>query len=146
MVSLIVINLQLVLEQTPDKLVIALSAHNLNRKNCWGGEWLSCWELERQGDGYVLKGNIKANTFYYEEGNIQFHLDTQFNETIKGGDDSQIAKDVVAKIEADENKVQTELDKVYDNFSDNYIKPLRRKFPITGTKMNWSLHQVQFNK
>lgn len=35
-----------------------------------------------------------------------------------------------------------DLDGVYDNFSDNYIKPLRRKLPVTGQKMNWNLNQI----
>ena len=49
-------------------------------------------------------------------------------------------------IEKKENDVQMDLEKVYDNFSDHYIKPLRRKLPVTGTKMNWNLHQVQYGK
>ena len=41
-----------------------------------------------------------------------------------------------------ENSVQLELEKVYDELSENYIKPLRRKLPVTGTKMNWNVNQI----
>lgn len=123
-----------------------ISSHNLNKKSYWSGEWISSWELIKEQSSWKLKGTVKANTFYYEEGNIQFHLETNFDETIPLGDDDTIAKSVINKIELNENKVQTELDQVYSNFSDNYIKPLRRKLPVIGTKMNWNLNQIQFNK
>jgi len=45
-------------------------------------------------------------------------------------------------IKNSENSVQLELEKVYDELSENYIKPLRRKLPITGTKMNWNVNQI----
>ena len=71
-----------------DKIIVLISAHNLNLKSFWSGEWLSTWEM-----------NIG-------------------------------------------NSVQLELEKVYDELSENYIKPLRRKLPVTGTKMNWNVNQV----
>jgi hypothetical protein len=45
-------------------------------------------------------------------------------------------------IKHSENSVQLELEKVYDELSENYIKPLRRKLPVTGTKMNWNVNQI----
>ena len=111
-------------------------------KNFWSGEWLSTWVFQNG----KLTGTIKANTYYYEEGNIQFNLKTEFDEKVNGSSDTEIASSVISIIEKKENDVQTELEKVYDNFSDHYIKPLRRKLPITGTKMNWSLNQVQYGK
>ena len=78
--------------------------------------------------------------------NIQFNLKTEFSENISGDDDASIARGIVSTIEKKENDVQMDLEKVYDNFSDHYIKPLRRKLPVTGTKMNWNLHQVQYGK
>ena len=52
--------------------------------------------------------------------------------------EEDFAKEIMEYINNKENKVnfmykhekiQSDLDKVYDNFSDNYIKPLRRKLP-----------------
>ena len=103
-----------------DKIIVLISAHNLNLKSFWSGEWLSTWEMNI-GDKQI-NGTLRANTYYYEEGNIQFSLE----EFIKHC----------------ENSVQLELEKVYDELSENYIKPLRRKLPVTGTKMNWNVNQV----
>ena len=131
-------------DEASNKLVVLISAHNINLKNFWSGEWLSTWELEVGSNN--VKGNIKANTYYYEEGNIQFNLNTNFEEALKGNNNEEIAIAFVKAIEKNENNVQLELENVYNDFSDKYIKPLRRKLPVTGTKMNWSLNQIQFNK
>ena len=125
-----------------EKINVLISAHNFNAKNFWSGEWLSTWELQ----GKKVVGKIRANTYYYEEGNIQFNLAKDFNEEIGGDDEETLAKNLVELIKKKENDVQMDLEKVYDNFSEEYIKPLRRKLPVTGTKMNWSLHQIQYGK
>ena len=131
-------------DSNANKIIILISAHNINFKNFWSGEWLSTWELDINSNN--IKGNIKANTYYYEEGNIQFNLNTNFDENIKGNNNEEIAIAFVKAIEKNENNVQCDLENVYSDFSDKYIKPLRRKLPVTGTKMNWSLNQIQFNK
>jgi capping protein alpha len=127
---------------------LLISAHNLNHKNFWCGEWLSAWNLQKEDEtNYSLKGSVRANTYYYEEGNIQFNLKSDFSEKLQSqAEDEQLIKDVIALIEKNENKIQIDLDQVYDNFSDHYIKPLRRKLPVTGSKMNWSLNQIGLNK
>ena len=66
-----------------NKIVVLISAHNLNLKSFWSGEWLSTWELSINGN--QIKGTLRANTYYYEEGNIQFSLDTKFNGNASGG-------------------------------------------------------------
>jgi capping protein alpha len=129
-------------DESTGNINIIISAHNINMKNFWSGEWLSTWEYSNG----KLKGTIKANTYYYEEGNIQFNVKTEFNENVSTGSDESTAKDILKIIEKKENDVQMDLEKVYDNFSDHYIKPLRRKLPITGTKMNWNLNQIQYGK
>lgn len=89
-----------------------------------------------------MKGTLRANTYYYEEGNIQFNLDTKFDGSAEGGDDAEVAANLVEFIKTSENSVQLELETVYDELSENYIKPLRRKLPVTGTKMNWNINQL----
>ena len=122
-----------------NKIIILISVHNLNLKSFWSGEWLSTWEYDINGK--QIKGTLKANTYYYEEGNIQFNLDTKFNGTASGGDFASIADSLIEFIKTSENSVQLELEKVYDELSENYIKPLRRKLPVTGTKKNWNINQ-----
>ena len=108
-----------------------LSAHNLNLKNLWTGEWLSHWTLEKTNDNsYKLSGNVKINTYYYEEGNIQFNMDKDFDTVLYNKqEDSDLANDVIDFIQKSENAIQLNLDTLFDNLSDQYIKPLRRKLP-----------------
>ena len=123
-----------------NKIVVLISVHNLNLKSFWSGEWLSTWEMDISSK--QVKGTLKANTYYYEEGNIQFNLDTKFDGSAPGDDNASTADSLVEFIKTSENSVQLELEKVYDELSENYIKPLRRKLPVTGTKMNWNLNQL----
>ncbi len=52
------------------------------------------------------QGNVKANTYYYEEGNIQFNLKTDFDEKLSlDGSDEQNAKDIIQLIKTREDKV-----------------------------------------
>ena len=126
--------------QKTNKIVVLISVHNLNLKSFWSGEWLSTWELNIKNNS--INGTLKAATYYYEEGNVQFNLDTKFNGSTKGGDAAAIADGLIKKKKKSENSVQLELEKVYDELSENYIKPLRRKLPVTGTKVNWNINQV----
>ena len=57
-----------------------------------------------------------------------------------------MAEDLIEYIKTSENSVQLELETVYDELSENYIKPLRRKLPVTGTKMNWNLNQLNLTQ
>jgi hypothetical protein len=79
---------------------------------------------------YYITGNIKINTYYYEEGNIQFNLDKNFKNELKFNTEGEdLAKDVINFIQESENECQINLDKLFENLSDQYIKPLRRKLP-----------------
>ena len=123
-----------------NKIVVLISVLNLNLKSFWSGEWLSTWEMDINSK--EVKGTLKANTYYYEEGNVQFNLDTKFDGSASGDDNAAIAESLIDFIKTSENSVQLELETVYDELSENYIKPLRRKLPVTGTKMNWDLNQL----
>lgn len=129
-------------DQENGKHVILISAHNFNTRNCWSGEWISSWELHGNGD---LKGNIKTNTYYYESGNVQFNMKNDFNLKVSATENKARAAEVIKCIESTENAVHLDLDKIYEQFSDNYIKPLRKNIPVTKTKMNWSIAQIKFN-
>ncbi len=127
---------------------ILISAHNYNYKNYWSGEWLSIWTLTNENGKYLLKGSLRLSTYYYEEGNVQFKSSKDFEEKLKGGSSnaSALAEEIIKKIENSENDIQNELEKIYDDLSDNYLKPLRRRIPYTGQKMNWNLNQLNVGR
>lgn len=113
------------------KIYLLLSAHNLNFKNLWTGEWLSNWNIEKTSENnFKISGTVKINTYYYEEGNIQFNLDKEFNTVLSASQENEeLAANVIEFIREGENAIQLSLDKLFDSLSDQYIKPLRRKLP-----------------
>jgi capping protein alpha len=126
---------------------LVLSSHNFNYKNFWTGEWLSIWEINKKDGGFELNGKIRLSTYYYEEGNVQFKLNKEYNQKIDSkGENETTAQEIITIINNLENNIQIELDLIYDSLSDEYLKPLRRRMPITGQKMNWSLNQIAFTK
>jgi hypothetical protein len=80
----------------------------LNLKNFWTGEWLSLWEIQKEKDNtFSLKGNVKANTYYYEEGNIQFNMNKEISETLNPNPNEEgLAKEIIQSIENFENNVR----------------------------------------
>jgi hypothetical protein len=124
---------------------LLISAHNYNYKNFWSGEWLSFWQLKKSSDAFEIIGDIKISTYYYEEGNVQFKLSNSFmGKTTTNKHDNESADQVINFIMKSENKIQEDLEKVYDDLSENYLKPLRRRIPFTGQRMNWNLNQIAF--
>ena len=123
-----------------------LSSINCNLKNFWTGEWISVWEVRKESNNFILNGNVRLSTYYYEEGNVQFKLNKNYDSKVAVGDSNDSsAAEIIKSIGSLENNVQLELDKIYDSLSDEYLKPLRRRMPITGQKMNWNLNQIAFS-
>lgn len=108
------------------KYIILISSHNFNKSSFWSGEWNSVWELEKDGK---IKGKIYANTFYNESGSIHFSQKKEVCDTVAEAAAPDKAKAIVKIIETKENDVQNDLDDIYENFSETYIKPLRRALP-----------------
>ena len=55
---------------------------------------------------FWYKGTVIANTYYYEEGNIQFNLQTDFDEKLAFEiTDEKSAKDIIELIKAREDRV-----------------------------------------
>ena len=50
-----------------------------------------------------IKVTLRANTYYYEQGNIQFSLGTKFNGNTSGSDNKAIAESLVEFIKKREN-------------------------------------------
>lgn len=87
------------------------------------------------------------SSYYYEEGNVQFKLSREFNGYTSNSELTEdSATEIIALIKGFEDQIQTELDKVYSQLSDVYLKPLRRKIPFTGQKMVWNLNQVSLSQ
>ena len=127
-----------------DKMHILICGQNINESNYWNGEWLSIWELDINDK--KVTGEIKINTIYYEDGNVQFNFKKNYETKNNGSDDDSIANELIKYIEDNENEIQKKLEKVNDNFSEVYINQLRKRVSLIGNDMNWSLDQIQFSQ
>jgi hypothetical protein len=55
-----------------------------------------------------------------------------------GGNDNDTAVNIVKAINETETQYQESLDTMYDTISEQFLKSVRRKMPVTGTRFNWS--------
>ena len=125
-----------------NRVQILISGKIINTKNSWTGEWLSIWCLDIEQK--IIDGEIKINTIYYEEGNVQFNFNKKYEKTIKVTDESAMADEFLEFIEKNENDVQNKIEELNKNLSEVYVKPLRKRISIIEKEMNWSLDQIQF--
>ena len=127
-----------------NKINILISGKLIDHKNSWNGEWIGIWELDIGTK--KMYGEILINTMYYEEGNIQFHFKKNYETDNKGNDESSMAEQLLEFIEKNENDVQNTIEKMNENLSEEYVKPLRKKVSLIEKDMNWSVEQVQFKQ
>ena len=57
-----------------------------------------------------------------------------------------MAEQLLEFIEKNENDVQNTIEKMNENLSEEYVKPLRKKVSLIEKDMNWSVEQVQFKQ
>jgi hypothetical protein len=125
-----------------NRVQILISGKIINTKNSWTGEWLSIWCMDIEQK--IIDGEIKINTIYYEEGNVQFNFNKKYEKTIKVTDESAMCDEFLEFIEKNENDVQNKIEELNKNLSEVYVKPLRKRISIIEKEMNWSLDQIQF--
>ena len=127
-----------------DKIHVLICGQNINEKNFWSGEWLSIWELDLNDK--KVTGEIKVNTIYYEDGNMQFNFKKNYETINKGKDDESIADDLIRFIEKNENEIQKNMVKTNANSNEEFIQSLRKSVSLIGNNMNWTLDQIKFNQ
>ena len=126
-----------------DKIFVLICGQNISEINFLSGEWLSTWECDLNDK--KVTGEIKINTIYYEEGNTQFNYKNNYETIIKGNDDDSLANELIGFIEKNENDIQKKMEMGNEDFSEKYIKSLRKSNSLIGKEMNWSIDQIQFN-
>jgi len=71
---------------------------------------------------------------YYEDGNVRLLTDKPVVSSLSS---SASASEIVKQIAAIERKYQEELNRGFQNLSENAFKGLRRQLPVTRQKMEW---------
>jgi len=127
------------------KVTVCISAKNTNLGNFWTGSWRGTYTLhvERQGQA-ELKGSIKINVHYFEDGNVQLHSTLEKAMNINVSNEDATAKEVAKAIEKIETDFQVQLEDMYVNMHRTTFKAMRRFYPVTREKMNWttSVHSL----
>ena len=125
------------------RITVLIASHHINVEGMQNGEWIESYVITKKEENvYEVNGDVKVNTFCFEDSNTHFHLHENVKECVNAKDNQDLCTKVVEIIENKDNKIQTQLKDAFANFAVDYMKPLRRKIPLTGTKMKWTLNQL----
>lgn len=121
-------------------LVIKTFAERVDSVNLYAGSWVAQWNIDLQGDDQAqVGGQVRIQSFCFEEGNIQLLSSRDFAAvTVSGSDDVPLSKAIVDQINAFELELLSSLGEVFDQIGDQ-LKSIRRVLPITRTKMEWNV-------
>ena len=109
------------------KLEIIIISTKYNPANFWNGDWRSKYTYDASSN--QISGSIEVHVHYYEDGNVSF----KSNKTVE----NTPANDVVDAISQIEGEFEKSLDVSFTELNEKQFKALRRRLPITRSKVNW---------
>ncbi|CAG8795115.1 23103_t:CDS:2, partial [Dentiscutata erythropus] len=118
-------------------LSITIVDNKYNPHNLWNGRWRSTWVISPESN--ELKGTIKVNVHYFEDGNVQLNASKEVEITASPNSEEPAdkAKAYTKSITNAENEFQSSLNESYIDLSENTFKGLRRALPLTRHKLDW---------
>ncbi|GCF00414.1 F-actin-capping protein subunit alpha [Zygosaccharomyces mellis] len=113
--------------QEESKTAIVIVSTKYNPGNFWNGAWKSEYVYDSRLK--QLKGFIDVQVHYYEDGNVSF----------KSRKDVEIAdsESPIKSIQQVETEFESNLDVSFTELNERQFKQLRRRLPITRSRVNW---------
>lgn len=120
-------------------LKICISARDVNLPNFKAGGWCAVYTINVGTKGTTeMKGSIKTNVHYFEDGNVQLHGAIEKTAQINVQDAESTAAAIKKAISEIETNYQTNLNEMYVMMHQSTFKQFRRFLPVTKQPMNWN--------
>lgn len=117
---------------------ILISAKNISLPNYWAGSWRSIYGIPVRQKGQVdLKGLIKVNVHYFEDGNVQLNSTYERKMKINVAAPDVTAKAIVDSIKSLETEFHHNLEDFYVAMHEHTFKAMRRFLPKTRQMFDW---------
>lgn len=121
------------------KIVVCVSAANVNLSNFWSGGWRTTYTLNVKTKGKTeMTGGTKINVHYFEDGNVQLHAARDSTNSIDVSDPEGTGASVAKAIASLETEFQANMEEMYVDMHRTTFKSMRRFLPLNRQPMNWN--------
>jgi capping protein alpha len=121
---------------SPGGIQIIISGSSISKENFRTGNFIMRFTLAPNKE---LKGTITVQAHFYESGNATTNQRAEFSQKVEGGNDQELAVNVAKKLNRFLSQWKKSIFWGFDLLATEGIDKLRRKLPVTKSKINWRL-------